>query len=113
MASRVSAPHISSALATATSTNLRSSALLTRFPEVVSSFEDAVVAEDFDVVTVPIGGAIGLIHEGRPAADIVHEMARDAANILGRGRTQYSGDQSDVRNRRLCHWSRYFSASNM
>ncbi|HEY0225100.1 MAG TPA: hypothetical protein VGC05_01635 [Mycobacterium sp.] len=91
MASRVSAPHISSALATAASTNRRSSALRVRFPEAVSSFEDAIVADDFDVVTVPIGEAIGLIHEGRPAADIVHEMARDAANILGRGAHSVQG----------------------
>jgi nitronate monooxygenase len=67
------------------------SELLTRFPEVVSSFEDAVVAEDFDMVTLPIGEAIGLIHEVRPAADIVHEMARDAANILGRGAHSVQG----------------------
>jgi nitronate monooxygenase len=58
--------------------------LLTRLPEVVSSFEKAVAAEDFNSVTLPIGEAIGLVRDIRPAADIVRDMARDAARILGR-----------------------------
>ncbi|BBY20450.1 NAD(P)H-dependent flavin oxidoreductase [Mycobacterium stomatepiae] len=58
--------------------------LLTRLPEVLNSFAKAVAAEDFDSVTVPIGEAIGLVRDVRPAAEIVHGMARDAARILGR-----------------------------
>ena len=40
-------------------------------PEVVSTFEKAVAAEDFDVAAILVGEAIGLIHDVRPAADIV------------------------------------------
>ncbi|WP_445160233.1 NAD(P)H-dependent flavin oxidoreductase [Mycobacterium sp. Dal123C01] len=58
--------------------------LVTRLPEVVGSFEKAVAAEDFNSVTLPIGEAIGLVRDIRPAADIVRDMARDAARILGR-----------------------------
>jgi nitronate monooxygenase len=60
------------------------SELLARLPETVSTYEKAVAAQDFDVVTPLIGEAISLIHDVRPAADIVHETARDAARILNR-----------------------------
>ena len=48
------------------------------------TYEKAVAAQDFDIVTPLVGEAISLIHDVRPAADIVHEMARDAARILNR-----------------------------
>ena len=60
------------------------SELLARLPETVSTFEKAVAAQDFDVVTPLVGEAISLIHDVRPAADIVREMATDAARILNR-----------------------------
>jgi nitronate monooxygenase len=61
--------------------------LLARLPETVSAFEKAVAAEDFDVVTPLVGEAISLIHDVRPAADIVQAMATDAARILNRTET--------------------------
>jgi nitronate monooxygenase len=60
------------------------SELLARLPETVSAFEKAVTAQDFDVVTPLVGEATSLIHSVRPAADIVREMAIDAARILNR-----------------------------
>jgi nitronate monooxygenase len=53
-------------------------------PEAVETFEKAVVAEDFDAAAMLVGEAIGLVRDIRPAADIVRDMARDAARILGR-----------------------------
>jgi nitronate monooxygenase len=50
----------------------------------VETFEKAVVAEDFDAAAMLVGEAIGLVRDIRPAADIVRDMARDAARILGR-----------------------------
>jgi nitronate monooxygenase len=60
------------------------SELLTRLPETVNAFEKAIAAQDFDVVTPLVGEAISLIHDVRPAADIVHEMAADAATHAAR-----------------------------
>ena len=48
--------------------------LLASLPEAVSTFEAAVAAEDFDAAAILIGEAIGLIHDVRPAADIVADM---------------------------------------
>jgi nitronate monooxygenase len=53
-------------------------------PEAVDTFEKAVAAEDFDAAAMLVGEAIGLVHDVRPAADIVREMAADAGRILGR-----------------------------
>jgi nitronate monooxygenase len=53
-------------------------------PEAVETFEKAVAAEDFDAAAMLVGEAIGLVRDIRPAADIVRDMARDAARILGR-----------------------------
>jgi nitronate monooxygenase len=53
-------------------------------PEAVETFEKAVIAEDFDAAAILVGEAIGLVRDIRPAADIVHDTARDAARILGR-----------------------------
>lgn len=53
-------------------------------PEAVAAFEKAVAAEDFDTAAILVGEAIGLVHDVRPAGDIVRDMARDAARILGR-----------------------------
>lgn len=60
------------------------SELLARLPQTVSDFEKAVAAQDFDLVTPLVGEAISLIRNVRPAADIVREMAADAARILNR-----------------------------
>lgn len=59
--------------------------LQSRLPEVVAAYERGVAAEDFDVDTVLVGEAVGVIREIRPAADIVAGMVADAARILNRG----------------------------
>jgi nitronate monooxygenase len=51
-------------------------------PEAIETFEKAVAAEDFDAAAILIGEAVGLIHDVRPAADIVGEMVRGATEIL-------------------------------
>ncbi|MGV8036675.1 NAD(P)H-dependent flavin oxidoreductase [Mycobacterium kansasii] len=56
--------------------------LSARLPDVRKEFERAAAAEDFDVITVLVGEAVGLVHDVRPAAEIVHRMVRDAARIL-------------------------------
>ncbi|HYB36268.1 MAG TPA: nitronate monooxygenase [Mycobacterium sp.] len=53
-------------------------------PEAVGTFDKAVAAEDFDTAAIFVGEAIGLIHEVRPAADIMRQMVSDAARILNR-----------------------------
>jgi nitronate monooxygenase len=53
-------------------------------PEVVSTYQAAVAAEDFEAAAILIGESIGLIHAVRPAADIVAEMAAEADRILNR-----------------------------
>jgi nitronate monooxygenase len=53
-------------------------------PEVLSTYQAAVAAEDFDAAAILIGESIGLIHAVRPAADIVAEMAAEADRILNR-----------------------------
>ncbi len=58
--------------------------LLAQLPETVTAYREGVAAEDFDVDTVLVGEAVGLIHDVPPAADIVTAMVRDAARILGR-----------------------------
>ena len=59
--------------------------LLARLPEVVDAYHEGVAAENFDLDTVLVGEAVGLIDDVRPAADVVAEMVRDAARILNRG----------------------------
>jgi glucose/arabinose dehydrogenase len=51
-------------------------------PEAVATFEKAAAAEDFDTAAVIVGEGVGRIRDVRPAADIVHEMVRDATRIL-------------------------------
>ncbi|WP_205873079.1 NAD(P)H-dependent flavin oxidoreductase [Mycobacterium camsae] len=58
--------------------------LLARLPEAITAYRKGVAAEDFDVDTVLVGEAVGLIHDIRPAADIVAAMVSDAARILNR-----------------------------
>lgn len=53
-------------------------------PEAIATFENAVAAEDFDTVGILIGEAVGLIHDVRPAADIVRDIVRGATEILDR-----------------------------
>ncbi len=58
--------------------------LSTSLPEAIATFEKAVAAEDFDAAAILIGEAVGLIHDVRPAADIVKEMVSGATQILNR-----------------------------
>ncbi len=60
--------------------------LSAELPEAIETFEKAVAAEDFDAAAILVGEAVGLIHDVRPAADIVRDMARDATAILDRRR---------------------------
>ena len=60
------------------------SELRARLPEAVSAFKKAVAEQDFTVVTPIVGEAISLVHDVRPAADIVRDMVGDAARILNR-----------------------------
>ena len=60
------------------------SELRARLPEAVSAFKKAVAEQDFNVVTPIVGEAISLVHDVRPAADIVRDMVGDAARILNR-----------------------------
>ena len=62
----------------------REDELLERLPEVVAAYRDGVAAADFDVDTVLIGEAVGLIRDVRPAADIVTAMVHEALRILNR-----------------------------
>lgn len=58
--------------------------LCAALPEAVETFEKAVAADDFDAAAILVGEVIGLVRDIRPAGDIVRDMARDAAAILGR-----------------------------
>lgn len=58
--------------------------LVAALPEVVSTFEAAVAAEDFEAAGILIGESIGLIDAVRPAADIVADLAAEASRILQR-----------------------------
>ncbi|ORB52633.1 NAD(P)H-dependent flavin oxidoreductase [Mycobacterium persicum] len=60
----------------------REAELSARLPDVLNEFERATAAEDFDVITVLVGEAIGLIHDVRPVAEIVQHMVGTAARIL-------------------------------
>ena len=51
-------------------------------PEAIETFEKAVAAEDFDAAAILVGEAVGLIHDVRPAADIVRDIAAEAYRIL-------------------------------
>ena len=59
--------------------------LAASLPEAIQVFYEAVAAEDFDSVAILVGEAVGIVRQIRPAADIVADMARDAARILKRG----------------------------
>jgi nitronate monooxygenase len=58
--------------------------LFTSLPEAIETFEKAVAAEDFDAAAILVGEGVGLIHDVRPAADIVRDMVRGATEILDR-----------------------------
>lgn len=62
--------------------------LAAALPEAVADYEKSVAAEDFDTAAVLVGEGVGLIDDVRPAADIVHEMVRDAARILNKDSIQ-------------------------
>ena len=51
-------------------------------PEAIETFEKAVAAEDFDAAAILVGEGVGLIHDVRPAAEIVRDMVRCATEIL-------------------------------
>jgi nitronate monooxygenase len=53
-------------------------------PQAIESYEKAVATEDFDAAAILIGEGVGLIHDVRPAADIVREMVGGAKEILDR-----------------------------
>jgi nitronate monooxygenase len=53
-------------------------------PEAIETFEKAVAAEDFDAAAIFVGEDVGLIHDVRPAADLVRDMVRSATEILER-----------------------------
>jgi nitronate monooxygenase len=56
--------------------------LAASLPEAIDTFEKAVAAEDFDAAAILVGEAVGLIHDIRPAADIVRDMVGGASEIL-------------------------------
>jgi nitronate monooxygenase len=56
--------------------------LAASLPEAIDTFEKAVAAEDFDAAAILVGEAVGLIHDIRPAADIVRDMVSGATEIL-------------------------------
>jgi len=66
------------------------SELSARLPETVRTFQKAVAEQDFDVVTPLVGEAISLVHDVRPAADIVRDMVADATRILNRAEARRS-----------------------
>lgn len=61
--------------------------LSAQLPEVISAYEKAVAAEDFDTAAVLTGEGVGNIREVRPAAEIVADMVGEARRILNRGST--------------------------
>ncbi|WP_345317286.1 NAD(P)H-dependent flavin oxidoreductase, partial [Mycobacterium paraffinicum] len=63
-------------------------ALAASLPDAVADYEKAVAAEDFDTAAILVGEGVGLIDDVRPAADIVHDMVRDAARILNKDSVQ-------------------------
>jgi nitronate monooxygenase len=65
--------------------------LLRSLPEAIDTYETGVAADDFDTAAALVGEAVGLIDEVRPAADILRDVARDAAGILGRAAHSVQG----------------------
>jgi nitronate monooxygenase len=59
--------------------------LASSLPEVVADYEKAVTTEDFETAGILVGEGVGRVREIRPAADIVADMAEEAAQILNRG----------------------------
>lgn len=58
--------------------------LLAGLTDAVDIYEKAVAAEDFDAAAIVVGEAVGLIHDIRPAGDIVRQLVQDATRILNR-----------------------------
>jgi nitronate monooxygenase len=65
--------------------------LLGSLPEAIDTYEKGFAADDFDTAAALVGEAVGLIDEVRPAVDIVRDVARDAAGILGRAARSVQG----------------------
>jgi nitronate monooxygenase len=60
------------------------SQLLACLPEAVGTFETAIAAEDFDVASILVGEAVGLVHDVHPVDVVVQRMVHDAVRILNR-----------------------------
>jgi nitronate monooxygenase len=65
-------------------------------PDLLVTYENAVAAEDFETAAILVGEVVGRVREIRPAADIVTDMADEAARILNRGRAPSSVQPSSV-----------------
>ncbi|MBX9640092.1 MAG: hypothetical protein K2X97_10280 [Mycobacteriaceae bacterium] len=53
-------------------------------PDAIDAYREGVAKEDFDVDTVLVGEAVGIIHDVAPAAEMLTAMVRDAARIVNR-----------------------------
>lgn len=60
--------------------------LATQMPNLRDTFADAVVRNDFRTASVHVGESVGLIHDVRPAADIVRALIVEADQALDRVR---------------------------
>lgn len=58
--------------------------LLANLPDVVATFQTGLSAENFDIAHMLVGEAVGLVHDVRPAGEIVEQMVQDATRILNR-----------------------------
>ncbi len=60
----------------------REDTLAAEINQLRSRFTDAVARSDFSIASVHIGEAVGLIHDVRPAADIVRDIVAEADQAL-------------------------------
>jgi len=58
--------------------------LAKQMPHLRDTLADAVARNDFNIATVHVGESAGLIHDVRPAADIVRDILREADQTLAR-----------------------------
>ena len=58
--------------------------LATRVPQLRASFAEALARNDFSVASVHIGESVGLIHDVRPAADILRDLIVEADQAIER-----------------------------
>jgi hypothetical protein len=57
--------------------------LLQQLHDVVPRYSEARANHEFDMAAVIAGESAGLIHDVRPAGDIVHDIVREMREILG------------------------------